>query len=158
MRLSAGAELHLFNGSGEEYAASITELGNKQVVVDIAQMLRNEPMPALRIHLMLGISRGERMEYALQKAVELGVSGLQPLFTERCMVKLTGNRLAQRLAHWRRLIINACEQSGRCRIPQLSTPLALADGLRNRPIWGFAVARSPQPADPDRSAQTRMRP
>lgn len=131
LRLSIGAQLHLFNGTGEEYAASIAELGNKQVLVDTAQRVRNESSPTLRIHLMLGISRGERMEYALQKAVELGVSELQPLFTERCMVKLTGKRLTQRLAHWRSLIVNACEQSGRCRIPALFDPLPLAAALRS---------------------------
>ena len=130
LRLGPGATLQLFDGSGAEYAASIAEVSKKQVEVEVHELLRLEPSANLSICLMLGISRGERMEFALQKAVELGVSALQPLFTERCQVKLSGQRLMQRLAHWRRLIINACEQSGRCRIPDLMQPQTLTTALQ----------------------------
>jgi 16S rRNA (uracil1498-N3)-methyltransferase len=134
LRLGPGATLQLFDGSGGEYAAGITAVGKKQVEVEVRELLRQEPTPSLPICLMLGISRGERMEFALQKAVELGVCELRPLFTERCQVKLSGKRLVQRLAHWRRLIVNACEQSGRCRIPALAEAESLAAALhRQRP-------------------------
>lgn len=73
------------------------------------------------------------MDYALQKAVELGVSNIHPIFTERCMVKLEGKRLKHRLEHWEKLLINACEQSGRCRLPKLLTPSALSPALINMP-------------------------
>jgi 16S rRNA (uracil1498-N3)-methyltransferase len=129
LRLGPGAALQLFDGSGAEYAASIAEVSRKQVAVEVLELLHREPAAALSISLMLGISRGERMEFALQKAVELGVSEIQPLFTARCQVKLAGQRLTQRLAHWRRLIINACEQSGRCRLPMLAEPESLAGSL-----------------------------
>jgi 16S rRNA (uracil1498-N3)-methyltransferase len=133
----------LFDGSGAEYAASITEISKKQVNVQVLDLLRQEPITSLPICLMLGISRGERMEFALQKAVELGVSELRPLFTERCQVKLTGKRLAQRLGHWRRLIVNACEQSGRCRIPELAEAESLAACLqRQRP--GISLLLDPR--------------
>ena len=82
----------------------------------------------------LGFGLGTAAGLFAGKAVELGVSVLQPLFTERCQVKLSGQRRAQRLAHWRRLIISACEQSGRCRIPELANPETLAASLhRQRP-------------------------
>jgi 16S rRNA (uracil1498-N3)-methyltransferase len=74
---------------------------------------------------MIGISRGERFDYALQKSVELGVSRLYPLFTQRCMVRLTGKRLNNRMQHWEKIILNACEQSGRCRLPFLHEPMPL---------------------------------
>jgi 16S rRNA (uracil1498-N3)-methyltransferase len=146
LRLAAGAELRLFNGNGEEYAGHLYQLSKQQVVVELGPRLRSEPFPPLQIHLQLGISRGERMEFALQKAVELGVFTITPLFSERCVVKLTGKRLQQRLQHWRRLIINACEQSGRCRIPQLHAAQGLTESLFDRPP-GIALLldpRSPQ--------------
>jgi 16S rRNA (uracil1498-N3)-methyltransferase len=129
LRLPVGAHLLLFNGSGAEHSARIIEISKLQLTVKVGEVVRHEPLAPLQIHLLLGISRGERMEFALQKAVELGVSGIQPLFTERCQVKLTGQRLTQRLAHWRRLIINACEQSGRCHLPEILEPVDLSRGL-----------------------------
>ena len=143
LRLGPGATLQLFDGSGGEYDACITDISKKQVIVEVQDLLRQEPAAHLPICLMLGISRGERMEFALQKAVELGVSKIEPLFTERCQVKLSGQRLAQRMTHWRRLIINACEQSGRCRIPELAEPASLAAGLqRQRP--GISLLLDPR--------------
>jgi len=143
LRLGPGAGLRLFDGSGAEYAAGIVEISNKRVRVEVHERLRQEPPPHLAICLLLGISRGERMDFALQKAVELGVNEIQPLFTKRCQVKLAGKRLEQRLAHWRRLIVNACEQSGRCRIPALAQPRGLTAGLaQQRP--GLSLLLDPQ--------------
>jgi 16S rRNA (uracil1498-N3)-methyltransferase len=143
LRLGPGASLQLFDGSGAEYTANISEVGKKQVKVEVRELLRQEPATVLPLCLMLGISRGERMEFALQKAVELGVNEIQPLFTERCQVKLSGQRLTQRLAHWRRLIINACEQSGRCHIPELTEPESLTASLqRQRP--GISLLLDPR--------------
>lgn len=132
LRMQPGGEVLLFDGSGREYAAVLLQLRKHQVSVRLIQLTRFEEPPALRIHLFLGISRGERMEFALQKAVELGVSAIQPVFTKRCMVKLSGDRLEGRMEHWRKIIGSACEQSGRCLLPELAVPLPLADALGTR--------------------------
>jgi len=131
LRLKVGDTLILFNGNGQEYAAAITQLSRKGVRVDIGQLLRDEASPPLEINLIIGISRGERMEFALQKAVELGVTGIQPVFTKRCMVKLDGQRLPRRLAHWQKILVSACEQSGRNTIPGLASPAPLAEVLQH---------------------------
>jgi 16S rRNA (uracil1498-N3)-methyltransferase len=83
------------------------------------------------IHLMLGISRGERMDFAMQKATELGVSRIAPIFSERCVVKLNEKKSISRHTHWRRIVINACEQSGRCRIPVIDKPAAYGNALNH---------------------------
>lgn len=129
LRLKLGDALVLFNGNGEEYAAEVTELAKKNVCVGIREFLRAETSPPLGINLIIGISRGERMEFALQKAVELGVTEVQPIFTKRCMVKLDGQRLPRRLAHWQKILVSACEQSGRNTLPHLFNPAPLADAL-----------------------------
>ncbi|MEN8178195.1 MAG: 16S rRNA (uracil(1498)-N(3))-methyltransferase [Pseudomonadota bacterium] len=133
IRLRTGDSLKLFNGNGEEYSGTITGSTKKNISVDVEMLLRTEPVAPLAINLLIGISRGERMDYALQKAVELGVSNISPIFTTRCMVKLTGKRLQQRMQHWRNILINACEQSGRCRLPDLSVPCALSEALMKFP-------------------------
>ncbi len=83
----------------------------------------------MHIHLGQAISRGERMDYTLQKSVELGVQIITPLFTERCGVDLQGERLEKRMQHWQQVIISACEQSGRCYIPELKAPCSLEKWL-----------------------------
>jgi 16S rRNA (uracil1498-N3)-methyltransferase len=88
-----------------------------------------EPPAPLAIHLGLGVSKGERMDFALQKAVELGVSSIAPLFTERSVVRLSGDRLGKREAHWRGVVIAACEQSGRRRLPALHPARSLETWL-----------------------------
>ena len=131
LRLKTGDALILFNGNGEEYAAAISQISRKLVSVDIRQLLRKDAPPPLEINLIIGISRGERMEFALQKAVELGVTGIQPVFSKRCMVKLDGQRLPSRLAHWQKILVSACEQSGRSTLPDLASPAPLADVLHH---------------------------
>ena len=122
LRAKIDDALRLFNGDGREYAGTVTQISNKQITVYISEQLREEPHPSLRINLIIGISRGERMDYALQKAVELGVTGIQPVFSRRCMVKLHGKRLDRRTEHWQRIVISACEQAARCRLPDLLFP------------------------------------
>jgi 16S rRNA (uracil1498-N3)-methyltransferase len=83
----------------------------------------------LNIHLAQGISRGDRMDFTLQKSVELGVNTITPIFTERCGVKLSGERLEKKHQQWQKIVISACEQSGRCAVPIVATPIYLADWL-----------------------------
>jgi len=122
LRLKPGAALHLFDGSGRDFAARIQALGKAAVEVSVQSAGPPEPPPPLAIRLLLGISKGERMDYALQKAVELGVERLLPLFTEHTVVKLDSARLARRLEHWQKIVVGACEQSGRSRLPGLEPP------------------------------------
>lgn len=129
MRLAAGDAVRLFNGDGRDYAAELTLAGRGAVRARILAAGEEEPLPALWLHLALGVSRGQRMDFALQKATELGVSVLSPLFTERSMVKLDERRAEQRLDHWRQVTIAACEQCGRRRLPRIDEPKPLAAWL-----------------------------
>ena len=134
LRIKIDDELRLFNGDGREYTGTVTQISNKQVNVDISEQLREEPHPSLSINLMIGVSRGERMDYALQKAVELGVTSIQPVFSRRCMVKLHGKRLDRRREHWQRIVASACEQAARCRLPDLQCPRDYTAVLQTPPL------------------------
>jgi len=131
LRLRPGALLRLFNGDGRELRGRLDQISNSSVTARIDALERNEPEPALELNLLLGISKGERMDFAIRKAVELGVTGITPLFTARSVVRLQGERLQRRMAHWQGLIIAACEQSGRCRLPRLTQPQSLAGAAQS---------------------------
>lgn len=129
LRLPLRSTVHVFNGEGGEYAATIESIKKNQVVVKIGEYLAVETESTLQIHLGQGISRGEKMDYTIQKAVELGVTCITPLLTERCGVKLSNERWEKRLQHWRAIIIAACEQSGRNIIPFIAEPQPLSSWL-----------------------------
>ncbi|TAK72207.1 MAG: 16S rRNA (uracil(1498)-N(3))-methyltransferase [Gammaproteobacteria bacterium] len=129
LRAKVGDYLILFNGQGGEYEAQITRMDKKNVEVDISRFIAREAESPLDICLMQGMARGEKMDFIVQKAVELGVKKIIPLITERCNVRLEGEREEKRLAHWQSVIISACEQSGRNRIPEMVMPLTLKAGL-----------------------------
>jgi 16S rRNA (uracil1498-N3)-methyltransferase len=157
LRLPVGAPLILFNGEGGEFAAVINAIDKRRVTVDIGAFHDTEREPPLPLWLAQGISRGERMDYTLQKAVELGVSRIIPLFTEHCGVQLSGERLEKRIQHWEGVVISACEQCGRNRIPQIMSPAKLAqwlaapgEGLRLvlDPEADHSLAQIPTPTGP----------
>jgi 16S rRNA (uracil1498-N3)-methyltransferase len=129
LRMRADMELTLFNGDGHDYPARLLRTPKQGVVALVEAISDEEPSGRLDIHLGIGVSKGERMDYALQKSVELGVTGITPLFTERSVVHLKGERLGKRLDHWRRIVISACEQSGRKRLPLLHSASSLQDWL-----------------------------
>jgi 16S rRNA (uracil1498-N3)-methyltransferase len=133
LRLGAGAPLVLFNGDGAEYAATVTHVDKKTCTVLVGA--ESQPAVESRLHtvLGLGISRGERMDYAIQKATELGVNVVAPLFTEHCEVRLNDERREKRQEHWQQIAISACEQSGRVRVPQVLAPQALATWVKSSP-------------------------
>ncbi len=131
LRLKQGAELHLFNGQGLEYSAVLEEVAKRNSTVKLMKKLKVENESPLSITLLQGISRGERMDYALQKAVELGVNRIIPVITERCNVQLSGGRADKRLAHWQGIITSACEQSGRSILPILSNVTQLEEAINN---------------------------
>jgi len=132
LRLRVGDRVVLFNGEGGEYPATIVHTGKRSVQVRIDDFAAIDRESPLRVHLGLGISKGERMDFALQKATELGVARITPLFTERVVVRLDDRRLGKRHDHWRGVIAAACEQSGRNRLPVLHDALALDDWLAAR--------------------------
>jgi len=127
LRLGPGDLLILFNGEGGQYEATIVNADKKQVSVTLGTFQPVERESPLAIHLGQVISRGERMEFTIQKSVELGVSCITPLFSERCGVKLPPERLAKKVVQWQKIVHGACEQSGRNRIPQILPPRPLAD-------------------------------
>ncbi|MCF7991918.1 MAG: 16S rRNA (uracil(1498)-N(3))-methyltransferase [Thiohalocapsa sp.] len=125
LRLGAGDEVVLFNGDGRDYPARIESSARGAAVVRVLGSGEPEPPPSIDITLALGISKGERMDLALQKAVELGVSSLVPLFTERSVVRLDAARLDKRMQHWQGIVIAACEQSHRRLLPTLGPAIRL---------------------------------
>ncbi len=120
LRLRAGDEFTVFNGGGGEYSAVITEAGKKCVQATLVEHVECEQESPLSIHLGIAISRGERMDWVIQKSTELGVAEITPLFTERTEVKLKGERADKKLAHWQQVAISACEQCGRNTLPRLN--------------------------------------
>jgi 16S rRNA (uracil1498-N3)-methyltransferase len=157
LRLPVGAPLILFNGEGGEFSAIINAIDKRRVLVVVGSFQDQEREPPLQIWLAQGVSRGERMDYTIQKAVELGVSRVIPLFTDHCGVQLQGERLEKRIKHWQGVVISACEQCGRNRIPPVDTPATLTqwlampgDGLRLvlAPDAEFSLAQLPAPGGP----------
>ncbi len=133
LRLGTGAAVQLFDGSGYEYLGQLVEVGKKSVRVELHERVEGQAESPLRVHLGQGLSRGERMDWAIQKATELGVAEITPLFSERCEVRLKDERADKRLAHWRQVAISACEQCGRSRLPSIHTPLPLSQWLEQTP-------------------------
>ncbi len=126
LRLKKGADLVVFNGEGGEYPATLVEVHKEVVRLALGTLNPHETESPIHIALGLGISRSERMDLAIQKAVELGVSAITPLSTERCVVQLDDDaRKIQRLHHWRKIVQSACEQCGRNRVPEVFEPLKL---------------------------------
>jgi len=119
LRLRPGAELVLFNGDGRNYRARLETTSKKAAVVRVLSSSDPEPKSILEIHLCISVSKGERMDFAIQKSVEMGVTEITPLFTRHGVVNLKGERLEKRQQHWRQVMISACEQSGRCSLPLL---------------------------------------
>jgi len=128
LRLDRGHPLRLFDGRGGEYAGEIASLAKRAAT---ARVLSATPVvdreSPLRITLGQGIARGEKMDWILQKATELGVARIVPLITHRTEVKLDADRAERRLAHWEAVLASACEQCGRNRLPRIDEPVKLAD-------------------------------
>jgi len=123
LRLRTGDTLTLFDGRGGEYAARIEEFRKDSVVVAVDEPRALERESPLSLTLAQGISRGERMDWIIQKATELGASRIVPVFTERSVVRLDARQAEKKVQHWRGIAVAACEQSGRNRIPDVAAPL-----------------------------------
>jgi len=129
LRLSAGDPVTLFNGNGRDYLGEICQVKRQCATVMISGSEIPENESPLKITLVQAISRGERMDYSLQKATELGVFCVQPVTSSRVEVRLDEKRQAKRQAHWQGVVVSACEQSGRAVVPEVRTPLSLHEWL-----------------------------
>jgi 16S rRNA (uracil1498-N3)-methyltransferase len=125
LRLREGDPVVLFDGRGGEYEARILMPGRGQVVAEIGEWREVERETPLAVTLLQAVSSGEKMDFTIQKAVELGVAAIQPLLTAKSVVRLSAEREAKKLAHWKRIAIAACEQCGRNRIPDIGEPVPL---------------------------------
>ena len=155
LRLERGDALIIFDGRGGEYAARIEEFRKGVVVVrvgDRTAVVRESP---LSLTLAQGVSRGERMDWVVQKATELGVSRIVPVLTERTVVKLDANQAERKLLHWQGIATAACEQSGRDRIPAIDAPLALVEFLGG--VGGHATRMLLSPTGSLRIAEVARR-
>ena len=133
LRIGAGQEVVLFNGDGHDYAARVLRPARAAMTLRVARRLPGIPEPAFSITVAQALTRGDRMDQTLQKCTELGGAAFQLLDTERVEVRLRGDRLDKRMAHWRGVIVSACEQSGRSRVPDLSPPVSLDQWLGQDP-------------------------
>lgn len=129
LRLAVGEPVVVFDGLGGEFEARITRIDRGDVSVKTGAHLDVERESPLHIRLVQGLSSGDRMDITLQKAVELGVAAIQPVATERSVVKLKDERAQRRVEHWQNLVIAACEQCGRNRVPEVSPLMGLPDWL-----------------------------
>jgi 16S rRNA (uracil1498-N3)-methyltransferase len=144
LRLGVGDACVLFNGDGHDYAARIVALGKRELRVAIdasSPVLRESP---LRLVLLQGVARGEKMDLILQKATELGAAAFFPLWSQRSEVKLDEARAEKRLAHWRSVVSSACEQSGRAVVPAVSAPVTLQATLAALPPGGLRLILDPE--------------
>ncbi|MDF3841738.1 16S rRNA (uracil(1498)-N(3))-methyltransferase [Pseudomonas citronellolis] len=130
LRHAAGDAVQLFDGSGQEFLGELVEVGKKNVRVELRESFAGLAESPLRLHLGQGLSRGERMDWAIQKATELGAARITPIISERCEVRLKDERADKRTAHWRQIAISACEQCGRSVLPQIDAPISLAEWLQ----------------------------
>ncbi|WP_445400044.1 16S rRNA (uracil(1498)-N(3))-methyltransferase [Zobellella sp. An-6] len=129
LRMQPGQALVLFDGTGGQYDADIVRVDKKSVLVSIGNFSATEAESPLPFHLGQVISRGEKMEFTIQKSVELGVNVITPLFSSRCGVKLGGERLDKKIQQWQKIAIAACEQCGRNRIPEIRPAMDLSHWL-----------------------------
>lgn len=129
LRLGVGDACVLFNGDGHDHDARIVSADKRGAEVEVIATREVDNESPLRIVLVQGIARGEKMDWILQKATELGVAAFVPVNSDRSEVKLDGERAGKRLAHWQSVVVSACEQSWRARVPEVSPPHALASAL-----------------------------
>jgi len=133
LRLRRGDVLRVFNGNCGEFAAVVASLGKNRAELEVGARLVTSTESALRVHLVQGISRGERMDFIVQKATELGVKRITPVLTAFGVVKLAGERADKRLSHWQKIAIGAAEQCGRVRPPLIDVAVPLKSWLGSKP-------------------------
>jgi 16S rRNA (uracil1498-N3)-methyltransferase len=143
LRLAAGDAVIAFDGRGREYPAAIERIGKNGVTLTVGDPRTVDRESPLAVILAQGISSGDRMDYTVQKAVELGVHAIQPLAAERSVVRLDRDRAAKRVAHWQAVVVSACEQCGRNRVPQVLPVVALGTWLGAVPTDALRFTLTP---------------
>ncbi|HGO9002901.1 TPA: 16S rRNA (uracil(1498)-N(3))-methyltransferase [Neisseria meningitidis] len=133
LRVRPNENITLFNGKGKAHAARLTVLEKRRAGAEILHEETADAESPLNITLIQSISSGERMDFTLQKSVELGVTAIQPVISERCIVRLDGERAAKRLARWQEIVISACEQSGRNTVPPVLPIIGYREALDKMP-------------------------
>lgn len=133
LRLNVGDNAIIFNGDGFDYECTLTSIKKNNVIATITSTTPVSNESALSITLLQAISSGDRMDFTIQKAVELGVKNIQPITSQRSVVKLSAERAEKRTEHWQNVAISACEQSGRAVIPKVFPPLPLKNWLSQNP-------------------------
>jgi 16S rRNA (uracil1498-N3)-methyltransferase len=146
LRLGVGDACVLFNGDGRDYPARLVDIGKRRARVKVEAGIEVDNESPLRVILLQSIARGEKMDLILQKATEMGIEAVHPVWSQRSEVKLDAARAEKRLAHWRSVVVSACEQSGRARVPALSTPLQLAQVSAQLPGLGLRLTLDPEGA------------
>jgi 16S rRNA (uracil1498-N3)-methyltransferase len=129
LRVTPDQSVILFNGDGHDYVSEVVMPGKKDVRLRVLSRSPARPESPLRVTLVQALSRGERMDQTLQKSTELGVVAFQPLLTERVEVRIRSEKLKQRMEHWHKVVVSACEQCGRATIPDLNEPIGLDEWL-----------------------------
>ena len=132
LRLRSGSEIFLFNERDGEFAAELVTVERREVQAKLTNAVPNHAESPLQLTLVQAIGKGERMDWAIQKAVELGITAIQPLISERTIVQLKGDRADKRQRHWQQVVISACEQCGRVVIPTVAEPISLADWCQSQ--------------------------
>ena len=150
LRLQPGASITLFNGEGGEWTASVARMTRSAVEVTLQAHDAVEREAPRAVHLAVALMAAERLDWLIEKGTELGAAGFIPLLAERSSLRLTGERAARKLAHWRAVAVAACEQSGRNRVPDVAEPVALPDWLaagppHTGPCWMLALDAPSQP-------------
>ncbi|HEZ3961928.1 TPA: 16S rRNA (uracil(1498)-N(3))-methyltransferase, partial [Neisseria meningitidis] len=133
LRVRPNENITLFDGKGKAHAARLTVLEKRRAEAEILHEDTTDNESPLNITLIQSISSGERMDFTLQKSVELGVTAIQPVISERCIVRLDGERAAKRLARWQEIVISACEQSGRNTVPPVLPIIGYREALDKMP-------------------------
>lgn len=143
LRLREGDACVLFNGDGHDYDARIVAAGKRGGEAQVVDRRAVDNESPLRITLVQGVARGEKMDLILQKATELGIDAVVPVQSDRSEVKLDGERAQKRLAHWASVVVAACEQSGRARVPAVAAAAPLSEALQALPPGGLRLLLDP---------------
>ncbi len=156
LRLRDGDAVVLFNGRGGEYEAGIALAGRGQVSARTGQRRDPERESPLQVTLVQAVSSSEKMDFTIQKAVELGVAAIQPVLSEKSVVRLSAEREEKKLARWRRVAIAACEQCGRNRLPELREAMSVDAYCRSPGPATLRLLLSPEGATGLRSLQGKI--
>ena len=144
LRLRTDDKIILFHNDLYDYSAVINQINKKTVVVYIDSKFENQKNPTIHLRLFQSLSSSEKMDWIIQKSVELGVSSIIPMYSKRSNIKLQGSRAEKKLSHWQQVVISACEQSGRSSLPKISLPKKIQECLNQENANHLKLILSPK--------------